>query len=130
MNGTAKERLIALALAKMPPTSLRLALLEMAGMSTNEALDMLGTPKSNRYRVITALRRSGIKEPRPIREAVLAQRSSAPSKKVTTADGHCSCKWGARRTSALVKTCWHVGAVLLDLHPRRAASRSLFVLSA
>lgn len=42
----------ALALAAMPPMSLRLALLEMAGMSTPEALDKLGVRRENRSRVI------------------------------------------------------------------------------
>lgn len=42
-----------LALAKMPPTSLRLALLELAGMSTPEALDKLGVRREHRSRVIS-----------------------------------------------------------------------------
>ena len=75
MNQTAKEKLVALALAKMPPTSLRLGLLEFAGMTTNEALNVLGVGRSNRYKVITALRAAGIADPRPIREVVAAYRS-------------------------------------------------------
>ena len=47
-----------------------------------------------------------------------------------SANGNCNCKWGVRRSSALIKTCWHPAAVLLDMTPRRAATRSLFVLSA
>jgi hypothetical protein len=42
-----------LALSGMPPISLKLALLEMAGMSTPEALDKLGVRRENRARVIT-----------------------------------------------------------------------------
>lgn len=83
MSGTVKERLVALALAKMQPMSLRLGLLEMAGMSTKEALDELGLPRSNRYRVIAGLRACGIDEPRPVREAVLLHRGTVPSKKVS-----------------------------------------------
>lgn len=46
------DALIQLALAEMPPTSLRLAMLEMAGMSTPDALDKLGIRRENRSRVI------------------------------------------------------------------------------
>lgn len=49
----AAERLAELALAGMPPMSLRLALLELAGMSTADALDKLGVRRENRSRVIT-----------------------------------------------------------------------------
>jgi hypothetical protein len=42
----------ALAMTKMPPTSLRLAMLEMAGVSTRDALDMLGVRREHRSRVI------------------------------------------------------------------------------
>jgi hypothetical protein len=45
--------LVSLALAPMPPMSLRLALLEIAGMSTGDALDKLGVRRENRSRVIT-----------------------------------------------------------------------------
>ena len=48
----------------------------------------------------------------------------------TAATGHCSCKWGARRISATTKTCWHVAAVILDMTPRRAATRRQFVAAA
>jgi hypothetical protein len=44
--------LTALALADVPPMSLRLYLLEMDGMSTPEALDKLGVRRENRARVI------------------------------------------------------------------------------
>lgn len=46
------EDLVALALDGMPPASMKLALLEMAGMSTREALDKLGIRRENRARVI------------------------------------------------------------------------------
>lgn len=46
------EDLIALALCSVPPMSLRLALLELAGISTAEALDLLGVRRENRSRVI------------------------------------------------------------------------------
>ena len=48
----AHDELIAVALAEMPPTSLRLALLEMAGLGTYEALDKLGVRREHRSRVI------------------------------------------------------------------------------
>ena len=44
--------LSALALADVPPMSLRLYLLELDGMSTTEALDKLGVRRENRARVI------------------------------------------------------------------------------
>ena len=47
-----------------------------------------------------------------------------------SATGQCNCRWGRQRISATVKTCWHPAAVILDMTPRRAATRSLFVLSA
>jgi hypothetical protein len=53
---TRNNELIALALADVPPQSLRLAMLEMAGLSTREALDMLGVSRTNRYRVVSELR--------------------------------------------------------------------------
>ena len=46
------DELIALALTQMPPTSLRLAMLEMAGLGTREALDKLGVRREHRSRVI------------------------------------------------------------------------------
>lgn len=47
------DDLIALALSGLPPQSLRLALLEIAGLGTREALDMLGVRRENRPRVIS-----------------------------------------------------------------------------
>jgi hypothetical protein len=47
------DDLIAVALSDMPPMSMRLALLELAGLSTTEALDKLGVRRENRSRVIT-----------------------------------------------------------------------------
>jgi len=41
-----------LALQKMPPTTLRLRMLELAGVPTNEALDLMGIGRTHRYRVI------------------------------------------------------------------------------
>lgn len=52
------DDLIALALANMPPQSLRLGLLELAGMGTGQALDKLGVTRTNRYRVVSALRQN------------------------------------------------------------------------
>jgi len=49
---------------------------------------------------------------------------------LTSATGHCTCKWGARRISATVKTCWHVAAVQMDMTPRLTATRRSFVLAA
>ena len=46
------DDLVALALCSLPPMSLRLAMLEMAGYSTPEALDLLGVRRENRSRVI------------------------------------------------------------------------------
>ena len=46
------DDLAALALAEMPPVSLRLAVLEMTGMSTTAALEKLGVRRENRARVI------------------------------------------------------------------------------
>lgn len=42
-----------LAMSGMPPMSMKLAMLEMTGMGTNEALDKLGVRRENRARVIT-----------------------------------------------------------------------------
>ena len=55
------DELIALALAKMPPTSLRLAMLEMAGLGTREALDKLGVRREHRSRVIDGRTNPGAK---------------------------------------------------------------------
>lgn len=51
------DDLVALALCSLPPMSLRLAMLEMAGYSTPDALDLLGVRRENRSRVIAG--RSG-----------------------------------------------------------------------
>lgn len=51
------DDLAALALCSLPPMSLRLALLELAGYSTIDALDLLGVRRENRSRVIAG--RSG-----------------------------------------------------------------------
>jgi len=53
------EELIALALADLPPQSLRLGLLELAGVPTAEALAMLGIGPTHKRRAIEPLRRSG-----------------------------------------------------------------------
>ena len=47
------EQLADLALSGMQPMSLKLALLELSGMSTTAALDKLGIRRENRARVIT-----------------------------------------------------------------------------
>jgi len=47
------EQLADLAHSGMPPMSLKLALLELSGMSTTAALDDLGVRRENRSRVIT-----------------------------------------------------------------------------
>jgi hypothetical protein len=59
------DELIELALADLPPQSLRLGLLEMAGMSTGEALKRLGIGPTHKRRVIGPLRRLG-KLPVPV----------------------------------------------------------------
>lgn len=51
--------LVALATADLPPQSLRLGILEMAGMTTAEALATLGIGPTHRRRAIDPLRRSG-----------------------------------------------------------------------
>jgi hypothetical protein len=51
--------LIELALSDLPPQSMRLALLEMAGMSTSEALAKLGIGPTHKRRVIEPLRKLG-----------------------------------------------------------------------
>ena len=53
------EEMIALALADLPPQSLRLGLLEMAGAPTAEALARLGIGPTHKRRVIGPLRKSG-----------------------------------------------------------------------
>lgn len=49
---------------------------------------------------------------------------------LTSVTGHCTCPWGARRTSATVKTCFHVGAVKLAITPRRRVTAAQFILAA
>jgi len=56
---TIDAELVALATADLPPQSLRLALLEMAGMTTAEALAELGIGPTHKRRVIGPLRRLG-----------------------------------------------------------------------
>ena len=46
------DDVIALALSDLPPMSMRLALLQLGGMSTGEALDKLGVRREHRSRVI------------------------------------------------------------------------------
>jgi len=46
------DAVVRLALAKIPPVSLKLALLELTGITTSEALEMLGVRRENRSRVI------------------------------------------------------------------------------
>jgi hypothetical protein len=58
------DELIAVALADMPPTSLRLVLLEMAGLGTSEALDKLGVRRENRARVIAGRASIPMQKPR------------------------------------------------------------------
>lgn len=53
------DELIDLALADLPPQSLRLGLLEMAGMTTGEALARLGIGPTHKRRVIDPLRKLG-----------------------------------------------------------------------
>jgi hypothetical protein len=53
------RELVALATADLPPQSLRLGLLELAGMTTAEALAELGVGPTHRRRVIDPLRASG-----------------------------------------------------------------------
>jgi len=59
------DEVIELALADLPPQSLRLGLLEMAGMTTGEALAALGVGPTHKRRVIEPLRRLG-KLPAPV----------------------------------------------------------------
>jgi hypothetical protein len=56
---TIEADLVALATADLPPQSLRLGLLEMAGMTTAEALAELGIGPTHKRRVIDPLRRLG-----------------------------------------------------------------------
>ena len=58
------DEVIALALTQMPPTSLRLAMLEMAGLSTREALDRLGVRREHRSRVIAGRAPILVQKPR------------------------------------------------------------------
>ena len=51
--------LVELATADLPPQSLRLGLLEMAGMTTAEALAELGVGPTHKRRVVDPLRRLG-----------------------------------------------------------------------
>ena len=51
------DELVALALADLPPQSLRLGLLELAGMPTGEALAKLGVGPTHKRRVIEPLRK-------------------------------------------------------------------------
>lgn len=53
------EEVVALALADLPPQSLRLGLLELAGLPTSEALARLGVGPTHKRRVIEPLRRIG-----------------------------------------------------------------------
>ena len=55
------DELAALALTPMPPTSLRLAMLELAGFGTREALDKLGVRREHRSRVIAGRTNPGAK---------------------------------------------------------------------
>lgn len=54
-----RDDLIALTLADLPPQSRQLGLLELAGMSTSEALATLGIGPTHKRRVIDPLRRRG-----------------------------------------------------------------------
>ena len=49
------DDLIGLALSDMPPMTMRLAMLRLAGLGTPEALDRLGVRRENRSRVIAGL---------------------------------------------------------------------------
>lgn len=53
------DEVIDLALADLPPQSLRLGLLELAGLTTGEALRRLGIGPTHKRRVIEPLRRLG-----------------------------------------------------------------------
>jgi len=47
-----RDAIASLAMLKVPPMTLRLRILEAAGVPTGAALDMLGVPQSRRSRVI------------------------------------------------------------------------------
>ena len=51
-DGADGQTILGLVMLDMPPTSLRLALLELIGIPTPAALDMLGVDRTSRYRVI------------------------------------------------------------------------------
>ena len=51
-KGLRVDALVELVMMEMPPQSLRLALLELVGIPTSAALDMLGVRRENRSRVI------------------------------------------------------------------------------
>jgi len=51
-RGVRAEDIVDLAMLKMSPQALRLALLELVGIPTGAALDMIGCPRTNKYRVI------------------------------------------------------------------------------
>ena len=53
------EEIVSLALADLPPQSLRLGLLELAGLPTGEALARLGVGATHKRRVIEPLRKLG-----------------------------------------------------------------------
>lgn len=55
------DELAALALAGLPPASLRLALLELSGMTTGDALDKLGIRREHRSRTIAGRTNFGAK---------------------------------------------------------------------
>lgn len=46
----------------------------------------------------------------------------APSVYMATVDGHCTCAWGIRRTSANQRACYHVGMARVDDASRRLAA--------
>ena len=58
-TAVSRDELIALTLADLPPQSRQLGLLELAGMSTSEALAALGVGPTHKRRVIDPLRRLG-----------------------------------------------------------------------
>jgi predicted GIY-YIG superfamily endonuclease len=53
VSGSAVAELV---LSDLHPTPMRLALLQLAGMSTRDALDAMGVSRTNRYRVLAGLR--------------------------------------------------------------------------
>jgi hypothetical protein len=54
-----RDALVLLVLSDLPPASLRLGLLELAGLTTADALDRLGVGSTHRSRVIAPLRSRG-----------------------------------------------------------------------